>query len=49
MGRKRALITGAALVALVVVVYLWWPSVLLGLQGFHGPFGGALRGIHGGQ
>jgi hypothetical protein len=44
--RRRALIAGAALAALIVVSLLWWPSALLALQGLHGPLGGG-PGMHG--
>ena len=46
MARRRPLIAAAALAALIVVAYLWWPSVLQALQGMHGPFGGG-PGMHG--
>jgi hypothetical protein len=40
------LIVGVALLALIVVAYfLWWPSVLQGLQGIHRP----PPGVHGPQ
>ena len=46
MARKRALIAGVALAALILVAYLlWWPSVLQALQGMHGPLGGG-PGMH---
>jgi len=46
VARRRTLIAGAALAALIVVAYLWWPSVLVALQGIHGPLGGG-PGMHG--
>ncbi len=46
MARRRTLIAGAALAALMVVAYLWWPSFLRGLQDMHGRFGGG-PGMHG--
>lgn len=46
MARRRTIIVGAALAALIVVAYLWWPSLLEALQELHGPFGGG-PGMHG--
>jgi hypothetical protein len=46
VARKRTLIAGAALAVLIVAAFLWWPSLLLALQGMHGPFGGG-PGMHG--
>jgi hypothetical protein len=46
MRRRRNLIAGAAVAALIVVAYLWWPSLLVALQGIHGPLGGG-PGMHG--
>jgi hypothetical protein len=47
MVGKRALIAVAALVALIVLAYVWWPSALASLQELHGPLGGP--GMHGGR
>ena len=47
MIRRPALITGAALVLVVVAYFLWWPTLLHAVQGIHGPFGGgpAMHGL----